>query len=398
MAPLHNRASPRPAAAYVALACALACTCLSAVMAQPAYPPPPSPRPPPTTRIAPVDCADLATPQVVDTAFFDASFTASGTAFDCAYFVPTTLADGTAVSEYNVAVTGSNPNGFISIYASNAPGAAPLLTLQANDTLTPIKASNFNVSDGMFIVVGADADATGDFAVLVTTVANCTSPLAPVSIIPLALGTSLLLTPPLAVCINPDAVLAVGNGLVFSTVFDTTLLPASYASTFITTFAADLSGLTGCYQAVVAVTPTGVVAEVFVVFNVSDPSVNSIVGSEPTEICVPIGADAGLDAILVTSIDATNIAANATGEPVVVTLRVAPTLSIASPPAYGAPAYGAYPPAYGVYPPAYGTPAPPPFRIQGGEVGAPTPTSGATIIPSAASLAGALFVALMLLA
>ncbi|KAG1680127.1 hypothetical protein FOA52_000240 [Chlamydomonas sp. UWO 241] len=383
MASLHNPAAPRRATAYVALACALACACFNAVMAQPAYPP--SPRPPPT-RIAPTDCADLATPQVMDFAFFDASVTTSGAAFDCAFFVPTTLADGAAVSEYTVAVTNSNPIGFITIYASNAPGAAPLLTFQADAAqLTSIMASNFTESDGMYIVISADAGTTGDLAVLVTTVANCTSPLAPVGIIPLSLSTSLLLTPPLSVCVNPGAVLSVGtNGLVYSAVFEIAQLPTSYASTFVTTFAADFSGLTGsatsCYQAVAAVTPIGAVAEIFVVFNVSDPSVNTIIGSEPVEICVPSGADAGSSAVLVTSIDATNIAADATGEPVVVSLRVAPTLSIASPPTYGA------------YP---GTPAPP-VRIQGGEVGAPTPTSGAANLPRVLSVASALFAALML--
>ncbi|KAG1680122.1 hypothetical protein FOA52_000235 [Chlamydomonas sp. UWO 241] len=307
--------------------------------------------------------------------------------------MPTTLADGTRVAEYYVTITGSNlDGGSVAIFASNATGAAPLLTLRANDALTPIKASN--VPDGMYIVVSADADATGDLAILVTTVANCTSPLAPVGIVPLALGTSLLLNPPLAVCVNPGAVLTVGsNGLTYSNVFDTTLLPASYQSTFITTFAADLSGLadsaTSCYQAVAAVSPSGVVAEVFVVFNVSDPSVNSIIGSKPTEICAPSGSNAGRDAIIVTSIDTTD--ANATGEPVIVTLRVAPTLRVAYPPAYGA-----YPPAYGAYPPAYGTPAPPPFRIQGGEVGTPTPTSGAANLPCALSVLSALFAALLL--
>ncbi|KAG1680123.1 hypothetical protein FOA52_000236 [Chlamydomonas sp. UWO 241] len=433
MAPLHNRASPRPAA-YVALACTLACACLSAVMAQPAFPPPPSPRPPPpTTRIDPVDCADLATPQVMDTAFFDASFTTSGTAFDCAYFVPTTLADATAVFEYTVAVTNSNPNGFISIYASNAPGAAPLVTFQANaGVLVPIPASSFNVSDGMYIVISADADATGDLAVLVTTVASCAPPLTPVGFIPLALvypifiPSDLLLNPPLSFCGNPDAVLSVSaDGLVFSTVFDTTLLPASYARAFATTFAADLSALTGsvksCYEAVTDASPSGARAEVYIVFNESDPAVNSLVGSTPTEIChergrggIPSTAAAGRNALIVASVDALNVATAAAAEPLVMTLKLTKTSTApvdsapvtgthgVYPPGYGTSTpglYGAYPGTRGLYPPAYGTPAQPPapFRIQGGEVGTSTPTSAAANLPCALSVVSALFAALLLL-
>jgi hypothetical protein len=358
-------------------------------------------------------------PQVVDSAFFDASFTATGTAFDCAFFVPTTLGDGTVVSEYTVAVTGSNPDGFISIFASNDPFAAPLLTLKADaGFLVPITASNFNLADGMFIVISADANATGDLAVLVTTVASCTSPLAPIGFIPLSLvypiflPSDLLVNPPLSFCVNPDTVLSVAaDGLIFSAVFDAAQLPASYARTFAITFAADLSALTGsaksCYEAVTDASQSGARAEVYIVFNATDPASNSLVGPDPTEIChergnggMPSTAAAGRNALIVASVDSFNVAADATDEPLVMTLQLTKTSTspVDIPGVYPL-AYGTYPPAYGTYPPAYGMypPTPtPPFRIQGGDIGAPTPTSGATTLPCALSVLSALFAALLL--